>query len=66
MHSCVLVDPKTSCGLMDPENHQGSIKQHEVLGPPKHMRFWSSSGSIKTHEFLRGENFENPNKPHVF
>jgi hypothetical protein len=59
VHSCVLVDPKTSCGLMDPENHK-------VLGPPKHMRFWSSSGSIKTHEFLRGENFENPNKPHVF
>ena len=22
VHSCVLVDPKTSCGLMDPENPQ--------------------------------------------
>lgn len=30
--------------LMDPKNHQGSIKRHEVL---------------------RGENFENPYKPYV-
>ena len=33
VHSCLSVDPKTSCLLMDPENHQGSIKRHEVLGP---------------------------------
>ena len=39
VHSCVLVDPKTSCDLMDPENQQGSINSHEVLGPSKHMRF---------------------------
>ena len=52
MHSCLLVDPKTSCLLMDPENHQGSIKRHEVLGPSKDMRFWPSSGSIKRHEVL--------------
>ncbi len=55
MHSCLLVDPKTSCLLMDPENHQGSIKRHEVLGPSKDMRFWSSSGSIKRHEVLEGK-----------
>ena len=35
-------------------------KPHEVLGPLKHMRFQLRSGSIKTHEVLRGENFENP------
>ena len=63
MHSCLPVDPKTSCLLMDPENHQGSIKRHEVLGPSKDMRFWPSSGSIKRHEVLRGENFENIYKP---
>tara|TARA_B100000780_G_C20765134_1_gene303839 strand:- start:86 stop:385 length:300 start_codon:yes stop_codon:yes gene_type:complete len=40
---------------MDPENHQGSIKRHEVLGPSKDMRFWSSSGSIKRHEVLEGK-----------
>ena len=66
VHSCLPVDPKTSCLLMDPENHQGSIKQHEVLGPSKDMRFWPSSGSIKRHEVLRGENFENIYKLHVF
>ena len=55
MHSCLPVDPKTSCLLMDPENHQGSIKRHEVLGPSKDMRFWSSSGSIKRHEVLEGK-----------
>ena len=67
--SSFLLDPKTSCGVMDPENHQGSITPHEVLGPPKHMRFWEgktlktlirvhqttwSFGSIKTHEVLKG------------
>ena len=36
---CTPVDPKTSCDLMDPENQQESIKPHEVLGTPKHMRF---------------------------
>ena len=66
VHSCLPVDPKTSCLLMDPENHQGSIKRHEVLGPSKDMRFWPSRGSIKRHEVLRGENFENIYKPHVF
>ena len=55
MHSCLLVDPKTSCLLMAPENHQGSIKRHEVLGPSKDMRFWLSSGSIKRHEVLQGK-----------
>ena len=38
-HLCLLMDPKTSCLLMDPENHEGSIKRHEVLGPSKDMRF---------------------------
>ena len=38
-HLCLLIDPKTSCLLMDPENHEGSIKRHEVLGPSKDMRF---------------------------
>ena len=55
MHSCLPVDPKTSCLLMDPENYQGSIKRHEVLGPSKDTRFWSSSGSIKRHEVLEGK-----------
>jgi hypothetical protein len=38
-HMSFLLDPKTSCGVMDTENHQGSITPYEVLGPPKHMRF---------------------------
>ena len=62
LHSCLLVDPKTSYLLMDPENRQGSIKWHEVLGPLLDMRFWLNSGSIKRHEVLRGEN---PYRPHV-
>ena len=68
--SSFLLDPKTSCGVMDPENHQGSITPHEVLVPPKHMRFWEGKtlktlirvhqttwgfGSIKTHEVLKGK-----------
>ena len=35
VYSCVLLHPETSCGFMDPENHQGSIKPHEVLVLPK-------------------------------
>ena len=58
MHSCLLVDT---------ENHQGSIRWHEVLGPlldMTDMLFWSGGGSIKRHEVLRGENFENCCKHH--
>ena len=36
-HSCLSVDPKTSCLLMEPKNHQRSIKRHEVLGPSKEV-----------------------------
>ena len=58
MHSCLPVDPKTSCLLMDPEHHQGSIKRHEDLGPSKDMSFYASSGSIIRHEVLEGKTLE--------
>ena len=34
-HSCLSMDQKTSCLLMDPENHERSIKRHEVFGSIK-------------------------------
>ena len=55
VHSCALMDPKTSCGLMDPANHQGSIKPHEVLGPPKHMRFSCVVGPSNHMRFWEGK-----------
>ena len=59
VYSCLSVDPKTSCLLMDPGKHQGSIKRHEVLGPSKDMRFHEGkhkNGSIKAHEVFGPSN----------
>ena len=53
--SSFLLDPKTSCGVMDPENHQGSITPHEVLGPPKHMMFSCVVGPSNHMRFWEGK-----------
>ena len=64
VHSCLPVDPKTSCLLMDPENHQGSIKRHRFwvhqktwgfgrdVGPSKDMRFYK--GKLWNHMYQLG------------
>ena len=57
VYSCLSVDPKTSCLLMDPGKHQGSIKRHEVL-EGKTLKIYVKIGSIKRHEILKGENLD--------
>ena len=63
MHSCVFVDPKTSFGLMDPENHQRSTKTHEVWVQENTRGFGPVMGPSKHMRLQEGETVENPYKP---